>query len=73
MNIERSPWEFPPVSTRIPFRIIVPGILALIAVWTTYYTIPAESEGVVLRFGKYIAKVLSGVTTIEEVRAIANA
>ena len=61
MNIERSPWEFPPVSTRIPFRIIVPGILALIAVWTTYYTIPAESEGVVLRFGKYIAKVPPGL------------
>jgi membrane protease subunit HflK len=29
--------------------------------WTSYYTIPAESEGVVLRFGQYIKKVPSGL------------
>lgn len=36
-------------------------ILAIIGVWTAYYTVPAESEGVVLRFGKYIEKVPPGL------------
>ena len=34
------------------------GILALALLWglfSAYYTVPAESEGVVLRFGKYLA------------------
>lgn len=34
---------------------------ALIAAWSSFYTVPAESEGVVLRFGKYIEKVQPGL------------
>jgi membrane protease subunit HflK len=37
------------------------GVAALITVSMSFYTIPAESEGVVLRFGEYIAKVPSGL------------
>lgn len=36
-------------------------ILAIIGLWTAYYTVPAESEGVILRFGKYIEKVPPGL------------
>jgi membrane protease subunit HflK len=48
-------------SLPIPISYIIALILALIGLWTTYYTIPAESEGVVLRFGRYIAKVPPGL------------
>ncbi|MGZ8145070.1 MAG: FtsH protease activity modulator HflK, partial [Methylosarcina sp.] len=37
------------------------GLLVLIGLWTSFFTIPAESEGIVLRFGKYINKVPSGL------------
>ena len=36
-------------------------ILALILVWTSYYTVPAESEAVVLRFGKFLKIVEPGL------------
>lgn len=36
-------------------------LLVVIGLWTAYYTIPAESEGVVLRFGEYIKKVPPGL------------
>jgi modulator of FtsH protease HflC len=36
-------------------------VLAGIGMWTSFYTIPAESEGVMLRFGKYIDKVPPGL------------
>jgi membrane protease subunit HflK len=48
-----------PTPIRLPsfsFRWITTGLLvigALVFVWTGYYTVPAESEGVVLRFGKF--------------------
>lgn len=47
-----------------PVRTIVAGVVAvmlLAAVWTACYTIPAESEGVVLRFGRYQETVASGL------------
>ena len=34
-------------------KVIVPAFLLLIGVFTTYYTVPSDSVGVVLRFGKY--------------------
>lgn len=37
------------------------ALLALLGLWTSYYTIPAESEGIVLRFGEYILKVPPGL------------
>lgn len=43
-----------------PLRIVL-LVLLLVLVWTSYYTIPAESEGIVLRFGKYIRKVPPGL------------
>jgi modulator of FtsH protease HflK len=47
-----------------PLHTILWGVVVLIvgvAVWTSYYTVPAESEGVVLRFGKYEDTVASGL------------
>jgi hypothetical protein len=38
-------------------------IALLIGVMMSFYTIPAESEGIVLRFGKFIDKVPSGLHT----------
>lgn len=46
-----------PVS---PLRILL-IILLIVLASTSYYTIPAESEGIVLRFGKYILKVPPGL------------
>lgn len=37
------------------------SLVALIGINTAFYTIPAESEGIVLRFGRYIDKVASGL------------
>ena len=34
---------------------------ALIVLWTSYYTVAAESEGVVLRFGKFLKTVEPGL------------
>lgn len=54
-------------SERLAFRLplsprwIALGILLLIGVNMSFYTIPAESEGIVLRFGEYIDKVPSGL------------
>lgn len=42
-------------------RWIALSILLFIGASMSFYTIPAESEGIVLRFGKYIAKVPSGL------------
>lgn len=36
-------------------------ILLLIVAWTAIYTVPAESEGVVLRFGRFTKKVSPGL------------
>ena len=41
--------------------IAVLMIAALIVVWTSFYTVPAESEGVVLRFGKFLKTVNPGL------------
>lgn len=61
MNSEKSPWDVLPSAPRIsPIPIII-GLIALVGIWTSYYTIPAESEGVLLRFGKYIDKVSPGL------------
>jgi membrane protease subunit HflK len=57
--------KFP--TPRLPsfsFRWITTGLLvlgALVFVWTGFYTVPAESEGVVLRFGKFDHVVPSGL------------
>jgi membrane protease subunit HflK len=55
----------PPIRSASNFSPpLVPMVLAAVAVvlvWSSVYTIPAESEGVVLRFGKYIDTVQPGL------------
>ena len=54
------------------------GVLALAGAWgalSSYYTVPAESEGIVLRFGKYLASQPPGLHFklpfgIDEVREV---
>jgi membrane protease subunit HflK len=58
--------KFPPRSRfpRISLRSVTTVALAIGAlsfVWTGFYTVPAESEGVVLRFGKFFHSVPSGL------------
>src|SRR5213080_192050 len=48
----------PPI--RLIGAVIVVGIF-LILLWTSYYTVAAESEGVVLRFGKFLKTVEPGL------------
>ena len=58
-----------PIFLRLLNLLPVSPIAALVAIFLfigllmSFYTIPAESEGIVLRFGKYIAKVPSGLHT----------
>ncbi|MEM7309550.1 MAG: FtsH protease activity modulator HflK [Planctomycetota bacterium] len=40
---------------------IVGIVLAAFTAWTTIYTVPAESEGVVLRFGRFVRTVSPGL------------
>ena len=49
----------PPSFEKIALGIV--ALVVLIGVWTSYYTVQAESEGVVLRFGKYHDKVEPGL------------
>jgi modulator of FtsH protease HflK len=47
-----------------PMRLIGAALVvvaALIVLWTSYYTVAAESEGVVLRFGKFLKTVEPGL------------
>src|SRR5213595_329051 len=49
---------------RPPMRLIGAVVVAaafLIVLWTSYYTVAAESEGVVLRFGKFLKTVEPGL------------
>ena len=49
---------------RPPMRLIGAAVVvatALIVLWTSYYTVAAESEGVVLRFGKFLKTVEPGL------------
>ena len=49
---------------RPPLRLIgavLAVIAALIILWTSWYTVPAESEAVVLRFGKFLKTVEPGL------------
>lgn len=47
------------VTHSVPVSLLF--FFVLIGAWTSFFTIPAESEGVVLRFGKYIDKVPPGL------------
>ena len=53
----------PPSAGRIAAIFIgaLVGILLIAALWTSYYTVGAESEGVVLHFGKFFKTVEPGL------------
>ena len=59
MNVNFSP----PSAGRIAAVFIgaLIGVLLIAALWTSYYTVGAESEGVVLHFGKYFKTVGPGL------------
>lgn len=46
LNLPRPPWRV--------IGFVALAILGLIVIWSTYYTVPAESEAVVLRFGRFL-------------------
>ncbi|MEC4750655.1 FtsH protease activity modulator HflK [Methylomicrobium sp. Wu6] len=54
---ERLPEPRLPVS--LPYLALI--FFVLIGLWSSFFTIPAESEGIVLRFGEYIHKVPPGL------------
>ena len=53
----------PPSAGRIAAIFIgaLIGVLLIAALWTSYYTVGAESEGVVLHFGKFFKTVEPGL------------
>ncbi|QSA99155.1 FtsH protease activity modulator HflK [Methylococcus sp. EFPC2] len=60
---DTTPWgeRVPPFSSAFsPIRLAL-VLLAIVILWSSYFTIPAESEGVVLRFGEFIKKVPPGL------------
>lgn len=57
-----NPWEkIVPAALSISIGRLFLIVLIVSAVWTSWYTIPADSEGVVLRFGRYTQKTTSGL------------
>jgi membrane protease subunit HflK len=53
LNLPRPPWRLIGLAAFV--------VLALVVLWTSYYTVPAESEAVVLRFGKFLKIVEPGL------------
>jgi membrane protease subunit HflK len=53
LNLPTPPWRL--------IGLIAFLVLALVIAWTSYYTVPAESEAVVLRFGKFLKIVEPGL------------
>ena len=53
----------PPSAGRIVAIVVgaLVGVLLIAALWTSYYTVGAESEGVVLQFGKFFKTVEPGL------------
>ena len=61
MDDSKPFFERIPSSIPVSLNTAILVVLLLILANMTFYTIPAESEGIVLRFGKYIDKVPSGL------------
>jgi len=62
MEYSNTVWERlpePKLPVSLPFLALI--FFVLIGLWSSFFTIPAESEGIVLRFGKYINKVPPGL------------
>jgi membrane protease subunit HflK len=52
--------QIPRLPVRFLFGVAI-AVLLLVLVWTSYYTVQAESEAVVLRFGKFLKTVEPGL------------
>jgi len=61
MNNPNPFFERLPISFTVSPLFVAIGIVLLTGILMSFYTIPAESEGIVLRFGKYIEKVPPGL------------
>ncbi|TPQ29113.1 FtsH protease activity modulator HflK [Methylomonas koyamae] len=61
MNNPRPLFDRWPQSLPVPPAAVLLGIGGLIVFSMCFYTIPAESEGIVLRFGEFIEQVPSGL------------
>lgn len=62
-HMTETPIQFPGMPP-VPLRWITTGLLVAAAIflaWTAFYTVPAESEGVVLRLGRFSHVVPSGL------------
>lgn len=62
MDSSNTVWERlpePKLPVSLPFLALI--FFVFIGLWSCFFTIPAESEGIVLRFGAYINKVPSGL------------
>jgi modulator of FtsH protease HflK len=53
--------NFDPPSTGRMAALIVVGVLLMACLWTSFYTVGAESQGVVQRFGKFFKTVEPGL------------
>ena len=54
--------EWPEFDSYQPYLVwVIPAVLLLALIYTSVYTVQAESQGVVLRFGKYIKTVDPGL------------
>jgi len=63
MEYPNTVWERLPEPPKLPIAVPYLALIffVMIGLWSSFFTIPAESEGIVLRFGKYINKVPSGL------------
>jgi len=61
----KEPPSLPPFRPQIPSSkgivFAVVGLLIVSTLWTSFYTVPAESEGVTLRFGRYLTTTEPGL------------
>jgi membrane protease subunit HflK len=46
LNLPKPPWRL--------IAFVAAAVLVFIVIWSSYYTVPAESEAVVLRFGRFL-------------------
>lgn len=61
MDVLKQLWQIVFGTQALALPQLILALLCVLGLWTSFYTIPAESEGVVLRFGKYIEKVAPGL------------
>lgn len=61
-NSDRREYEWPEFERYQPYLIwLVPAVVLVALIYTAVYTVQAESQGVVLRFGRYVKTVDPGL------------